>query len=199
MIYIGIGLLGFIVIHLFDLVSIKRIPFGVKPTVWVAGFAILIFSLVKLCLQSNTLATPAWLTWVGWFLLATSLTMITFALFVNLPFRRTYVDTGVGDKLIKTGLYALVRHPGVYWVTAFFFSLAFISKSSLMMIVAPIFAVVNIALVIFQDKFFLIRMFEDYDQYQRETPMLIPNRRSFKAFVNSLKRSKANTHPGEVV
>jgi protein-S-isoprenylcysteine O-methyltransferase Ste14 len=191
MIYIGIGIFGFIVIHLFDLVSLKRIPFGVKPAVWAAGFTILIFSLVKLCLQSNTLAIPAWLTGIGWFLLAISLIMISFALFINLPFRKTYVSTGVGDKLIKTGLYALVRHPGVYWVTAFFFSLAFISKSSPMLIAAPIFAILNIALVIFQDRYFFVRMFAGYDQYQRETPMLIPNRRSIKAFVNSLKRSRA--------
>jgi protein-S-isoprenylcysteine O-methyltransferase Ste14 len=191
MMYIGIGVFGFIVIHLFDLVSLKRIPFGVKPAVWTAGFAILIFSLVKLCLQSNTLAIPAWLTGVGWFLLAISLIMITFALFINLPFRKTYVNSGVGDRLIKTGLYALVRHPGVYWVTAFFFSLAFISKSSLMLIAAPIFAILNIALVIFQDRYFFVRMFAGYEQYQRETPMLIPNRQSIKAFVNSLKRSRA--------
>ena len=78
MIYIGTGVLGFIVIHLFDLVSLKRIPFGVKPIVWVAGFAILFFSLIKLCLQSNTLPIPVYLTWVGWLLLAISVTIIMF-------------------------------------------------------------------------------------------------------------------------
>jgi protein-S-isoprenylcysteine O-methyltransferase Ste14 len=190
MIYIGIGVIGFVVIHLFDLVSIKKIPFGVKPLTWVAGFAILFYSLYRLCLQSNTLPIPLWLTWVGWFLLGVSVLMITFALFINLPFRKTYVSTGVGDKLVKTGLYALVRHPGVYWVASFFFSLVFISKSSLMLIAAPIFVVLNTALVIFQDRYFFVRMFEGYEQYQRETPMFIPNQRSIKAFINSLKRSK---------
>jgi protein-S-isoprenylcysteine O-methyltransferase Ste14 len=178
---------------------LKRIPFGAKPIIWTIGLATLLFSLIKMCLQSNTLSIPVWLTGVGWFLLAISLAMITMALFVNLPFRKTYVDTGVGDKLIKTGLYALVRHPGVYWVTAFFLSLAFISKSSLMLIAAPIFSTLNIALVIFQDRYFFVRMFKGYEQYQQETPMLIPNRRSIRAFVNSLRHSKANTHPGEVV
>ena len=191
MIYIGIGIFGFIVIHLFDLVSIKRIPFGAKPVIWTAGFAILIFSLIKLSLQSNTLSIPVSLTWVGWFLLAFSLMMIAFALFINLPFRKTYVSTGVGDKLIKTGLYALVRHPGVYWVTSFFFSLVLISKSHLMLIAVPIFVVLNTALVIVQDKYFLPKMFEGYDKYQKETPMLVPNKRSMKACINSLKRREA--------
>jgi protein-S-isoprenylcysteine O-methyltransferase Ste14 len=190
MIYIGIGILGFIIIHLFDLVSLKRIPFGVKPLVWAAGFAILFFSLIKMCLESSTLPLPYSLVWVGWFLLAVSVMMITFALFINLPFRKTYVDTGVGDKLIKTGLYALVRHPGVYWVALFFFSLVFISRSYPMLIAAPIFVVLNTALVIVQDKYFFPKMFDGYDKYQQETPMLVPNRRSIKAFLNSLNRTK---------
>lgn len=191
MIYIGTGVLGFIVIHLFDLVSLKRIPFGAKPTIWVAGFAILILSLIKLCLQSNTLSIPVYLNWVGWFLLAVSVVMIMFALFINLPFRKTYISTGVGDKLIKTGLYALVRHPGVYWATFLFFSLVLISNSRLMLIAAPIFTVLNIALVIVQDKYLFPKMFKGYDKYQQETPMLVPNRRSVIAFINSLKQSNA--------
>lgn len=191
MIYIGIGVLGFIVIHLFDLVSLKRIPFGVKPIVWMAGFAILFLSLIKMCLQSNSLPLPDSMVWVGWLLLAVSLMMITFALFINLPFRKTYVNTGVGDKLIKTGLYALVRHPGIYWVALFFFSLVFISKSYIMLIAAPIFVFLNTALVIVQDKYFFPKMFTGYDEYQQETPMLVPNRRSIRAFISSLKRPKA--------
>jgi len=191
MIYIGIGILGFIVIHLFDLVSLKRIPFGVKPLVWTAGFAILFFALINMCLKSNTLPLPDSLTLVGWFLLTVSIMMITFALFINLPFRKTYVDSGVGDQLIKTGLYALVRHPGVYWVALFFFSLVFVSRSNLMLIAAPIFVVLNTALVIVQDKYFFTKMFKGYDKYQQETPMLVPNKRSIKAFINSLNRTRA--------
>jgi protein-S-isoprenylcysteine O-methyltransferase Ste14 len=193
MIYIGIGVFGFIIINLFDLVSLKRIPFGVKPLAWTAGFAILFFSLIKMCLESSTLPLPDALVWVGWFLLAVSVTMITLALFINLPFRKTYVDTGTGDKLIKTGLYALVRHPGVYWVALFFFSLVFISRSHIMLIAAPIFVILNTALVIVQDKYLFPKMFEGYDKYQQETPMLVPNRRSIKAFINSLNRTKVKS------
>jgi len=198
MIYVGIGILGFIVIHLFDLVSMKRIPFGVKPLVWTAGFAILFFSLIKMCLESNTLPLPDSMVWVGWSMLAVSVTMITFALFINLPFRKTYVEAGVGDKLIKTGLYALVRHPGVYWVALFFFSLVFISKSQLMLIAAPIFVVLNTTLVIVQDRYFFPKMFDGYDKYQKETPMLVPNRRSLKAFISSLSSNRSKCSSKEV-
>jgi len=190
MIYIGIGILGFIIIHLFDLVSIKKIPFGVKPVVWTGGFGILFFSLVKMCLLSESLPMPGWVIWLGWAMFAVSVVMITLALFVNLPFRKTYIEAGVGDKLIKSGLYALVRHPGVYWVALFFFSLVFISRSHIMLIAAPIFVVLNTALVVFQDKYFFPKMFKGYDEYQKETPMLVPNKQSIKAFAKSLKQRK---------
>jgi protein-S-isoprenylcysteine O-methyltransferase Ste14 len=189
MIYIIVGVVGFIVINFFDFVSVKKIAFGVKPLVWTAGFAVLIYSLVRLCLHSNGLNLPPWVTCIGWFLFAVSLLMITFALFINLPFRKTYISTGIGDKLIKTGLYALVRHPGIYWVASFMFSLVFISKSQLMLIAAPIFCIVNTVLVVLEDIYFFPKMFEGYDKYQKETPMLVPNRQSIKAFISSLKRS----------
>jgi len=191
MVYIGIGILGFVVIHLFDLVSIKKIPFGVKPIVWTAGFAITFFSLVRMCLLSDSLQIPDSLTWAGWAMFTVSAVMITLALFVNLPFRKTYIEAGVGDRLIKSGLYALVRHPGVYWVALFFFSLVFISKSHIMLIAAPIFVVLNTSLVVFQDLYFFPKMFEGYTEYQKETPMLVPNRQSIKAFIKSLKQRQA--------
>jgi protein-S-isoprenylcysteine O-methyltransferase Ste14 len=188
MIYIVIGVVGFFLIYLFDLVSLKRIPLGLKPFIWTVGCVMLLYSVIKMCFESNTLAISGWLSWVGWGLLSVSLLMITLALFVNLPFRKTYVDSGVGDKLVKTGLYALVRHPGVYWVASFFFSLVLISKSSLMLMAAPIFVFLNTVHVIIEDKYLFVKMFDGYDRYQKETPMLVPNRRSIKAFMSSLKK-----------
>ncbi len=158
-----------------------------KPIVWAGGFAILFFSLARMCLLSDSLQMPGWVAWMGWAMFAVSVVMITLALFVNLPFRKTYIEPGVGDKLVKSGLYALVRHPGIYWVALFFFSLVFISDSHIMLIAAPIFVVLNTSLVVFQDKYFFPRMFKGYDQYQKETPMLVPNRQSIKAFIKSLQ------------
>ena len=83
MIYLFVGIIGFLITHFFDLVSIKKTPYGAKPLIWTAGFAILIYSLVKLCLNSNTLALPSWVTWIGWLLLVFSLMMIIFALFIK--------------------------------------------------------------------------------------------------------------------
>lgn len=190
MIYIAIGTLGFLVIHFFDIVSLKRIP-GLKPGIWILGSGLLGYALTMACLQPDKLLLPMWSVWLGWGLLSISLFLLIYSLFINLPFRKTYVAAGVGDKLITTGLYALVRHPGVHWFILFMLSLILVSRSSLLLVASPIWILLDILLVVIQDKFFFSRMFDGYDAYRRETPMLLPNRRSINAFINSLKRARA--------
>lgn len=183
--YIAIGCLGFLLIHLFDIVSLKGWPVA-KPFTWVLGSSLLVYALAMVSIWSDKLSLPAWSTSLGWVLLTIPLLLLIYSLFINLPFRKTYIAAGVGDKLIKTGLYALVRHPGVHWFVLVMLALILLSKSSLLLVAAPIFIVLDIVLVIVQDKFFLGRMFSDYGSYRRETPMLVPNRQSMNTFINSL-------------
>lgn len=190
MVNIVLGALGFFVIHSCDVVSLKRIPVA-KPLVWILGSGLLVYSLIRICLTPSTLLLPIWSTWLGWALLSLSLFLFIYSLFINLPFRITYVFTGVGNKLITAGLYALVRHPGVHWFTLLMLSLILVSKSRLLLIAAPIFILLDVVLVVVQDRFFFVRMFKNYKSYQKETPMLVPNRRSINAFIQSLKQARA--------
>ena len=190
MLYIIIGAVGFVVVHIFDLVALKRIP-RLKPVIWCIGSALLIYSLVMICRYPVKIELPAWSAWLGWGMLAVSATLLIHSLFISLPFRKTYVDTGVGDKLVRTGLYALVRHPGILWFPLFMLSLIPISRSSLLLIAAPIFIALDIVLVVIQDKLIFGRMFSGYERYRKETPMLLPNRKSFGAFLRSLRQVKS--------
>ncbi len=190
MLYIIIGAIGFVVVHLFDLVALKRIP-RLKPVIWCIGSGLLVYSLVMICRYPVKIVLPAWSTWLGWGMLAVSASLLIHSLFISLPFRKTYVDTGVGDKLVKTGLYALVRHPGIMWFPLFMLSLIPISRSSLLLIAAPTFIALDIVLVVIQDRLIFGRMFHGYDSYRRETPMLLPNRKSFGAFLRSLRQVKS--------
>ena len=168
MVYIGIATIGFVVTHLFDIVSIKRIPAGLKPITWFVGSGLLAYSLLMLCLAPDKLPLRAWSFWLGCVLLAMSIIPLIYSLFINLPFRKTYIETGVGDKLIKTGMYTLVRHPGVIWFIPFMLSLILVSRSSLLLIAAPIFIFLDVVLVIMQDKFFFVRMFDGYKRTNRK-------------------------------
>jgi len=190
MTYIILGILGFLIIHFFDIVSLKRIP-GAKPCTWILGSGLLVYSVIMLCLSSDKLPLPPWATWLGWVLLSISILLLLYSLFFNLPFRKTYVAAGVGDKLVKTGLYALVRHPGVHWFILLMLSLVLISGSKLLLIASPTWILLDIMLVVIQDKFFLGRMFEEYDSYRRETPMLLPNKKSISACVRTINQTRA--------
>jgi hypothetical protein len=70
-------------------------------------------------------------------------------------------------------------------------SLIPISGASLLLIAAPTFIALDIVLVVIQDKLIFGRMFHGYDSYRRETPMLLPNRKSFGAFLRSLRQVKS--------
>ena len=184
--YIALGCLGFLIIHLFDIISMKRWP-AVKSITWILGTGLLAYALIWLSLHSDRLILPVWSAWLGWSLFLTSFPMLIYALFVNLPFHKTYVAAGVGDRLITTGLYALVRHPGVHWFSLALISLVLVSKSSGLLTAVPVFILMDVVLVIIQDKWFFTRMFRDYARYQQTTPMLIPNIASIKAFINSFE------------
>jgi protein-S-isoprenylcysteine O-methyltransferase Ste14 len=189
MIYVVLGGLGFLIIYLLDIVSIKRLR-GLKPLTLLIGNGLVIFSIIMVCLSPDKLALPAWTGWLGWSLLPIALFMLVYSLFINLPFGKTYLASGVGS-LITSGFYALVRHPGVHWFFLLMVALVLVSRASLLLIAAPIWVLLDVALVAIQDKYFFGKMFAGYDSYRRQTPMLIPNRRSLSAFINSLKQSGA--------
>ena len=184
-------MVGFLAAYLFDIVSIKKIP-RIKGLVWSIAVIAVIYSTCMVCLDPVNFSLPTWATVVGWVLLPTFIFFFIYSLFINLPFRRTYVNSGVGDRLITSGMYALVRHPGVYWFILLMLALVLVSKSSLVLIASPIFILLDILLVVIQDRFFFGRMFAEYDRYRKETPMLLPNVKSISAFINSLRQAGAH-------
>ncbi len=190
MIYILLSILAVIIVHFCDPIALKKLPY-LKPIVWVLGMGIIIFSAIMACLWPQKFTLPIWATWSGWILLVLAIFLLGYSLFVSLPFRKTYINTGIGDKLVTTGFYALTRHPGVLWMILLLMGLVLVSKSSLMLIAAPIFLFVDVIAVIVQDHFYFGRMFSGYENYRRNTPMLFPNNKSIRQFFLSLK----NTNP----
>ncbi len=189
MFYIVLGAAGFLVIHLFDLVALKRLPL-VKPITWGLGNALLVYGTIGVCLNGDTLPLPVWSTWLGWGLLAASLILLIHALFINLPFGKTYVNTGVGDRLVTTGLYALVRHPWLHFYVLVLLSLLLVSHSSLLLVAIPVWLALNLPLIVIQDRYVFGRMFPGYGEYRQRTPMLWPNIKSIKAFLGQFNVSQ---------
>ena len=187
-----LGVAGFIIIHLFDFVALKEMRL-VKPVIWTAGCVILSYAAFRSCLNPVRYSTPAWVHVCGWIMFPIALAFLTYTLFGSLPFKSTYLDKGVGSELVKTGLYGIVRHPGIYGFAGVMLSLFLLSTSKLMALAGLTWLTIDIILVIFQDIAVFGRMFPGYARYKKETPMLIPTWQSLARYASEFKLKDINT------
>lgn len=182
--YIFYGLIAFGAAILFDLVSLKRVSYG-KQAVEFFVVAVMIYSIAMLWRQGEKFASSFPTGLIGWPIFLIFASLFVYSVFIEVPFRATYVEPGHGEKLITTGTWALVRHPGVLWFTGGLFSLALISHSKMLLLAAPIWSFADVLYVSIQDKFFFQKFFRDYARYQRCTPMLVPTRESLKRCIQT--------------
>ncbi len=187
MIYLVIGASSFFLVFLFELVSLKRIPL-VKFFLWTLAGGLFIYAVIRLCLQPDKLSLPGFTIWLGFAMLPISLFFLIYALFVNLPFRRTYITTQSDTELITTGLYSLIRHPAVPALAMVLLSLILIFHSRLLAVATPIWILLDIILVVFEDRYILRRMFPGWEKYSGITPMLLPTKKSFHTFLRTFRK-----------
>jgi protein-S-isoprenylcysteine O-methyltransferase Ste14 len=135
------------------------------------------------------LQMPSLLSYAGRPFLIISAVLLAYSLFLEIPFRQTYAADGVGDRLVKTGTYALVRHPGVLWLALFLVSLILVSRSRLLLVATPLWLFMDVAYVWVQERFFFGRIFPGYQQYKKETPMLIPTPASIVRCWRSVRKT----------
>lgn len=180
MVYILIGILGFFVLFWFDPLAIRKVRL-LKPIVWVGGSSLLLYALLMVCIHSSRISLPGWLNLMGGVISLFFSVLIVYSLFVEIPLKKTYMKEGTPARVIKTGTYAFVRHPGVLWWFGFLTGLFLVTESKTLFIALPVWVCVDVIYVIIQDRVFFIKMFGDeYREYQSEVPMLLPNRESLK-------------------
>ena len=190
--YMLLGALGFPVFHLVDLAAIKRIAWA-KPAAWISGCALIVAGSI-LCISSGErFSIPLWTILTGWVIFAGSMMQLVHSLFVSLPLYKTYFKVGSSDELITSGLYAIVRHPGVYGLGLALFSLSAATRSKPMLEATLVWMVIDIVVVVIQDRYFFDQMFDGYARYREQTPMLIPNWRSLARYVTNFTLKNIDT------
>ena len=191
MVNILIGSVGFIITHLFDVVALSGIR-KIKPVIWLVGNGLIFYALVRLCLSVPNIGLPDWLAWIGWPLVLFGLYFQIAAITTDIPVKKTYMESGTGNHLIKTGFFAMARHPGVIFFIILTIGLTLVSDSLWMLIAVPVFGALDVLLVVIQDKYFFPKMFSGYEEYRKETPSIIPTINSIKACIKTIKRSTVN-------
>jgi protein-S-isoprenylcysteine O-methyltransferase Ste14 len=113
--------------------------------------------------------------------------LLIYTLFFALPFQKTYLKKQESPQLYKDGVYALCRHPGVLWFIGFYLFLGQALQLTQLHIAAVIFSLFNIFYVLFQDVWSFMKTFPDYGSYKKDTPFLLPNLRSIRRCLQTLK------------
>lgn len=103
-----------------------------------------------------------------------------YCLFFALPFEETYADQDSGNRVCRTGVYALCRHPGVLCFAAMYLLLGLAALPDKMILRGVLFSLLNLAYVCFQDRITFPRTFCDYEDYQKKVPFLIPTQNSVR-------------------
>ncbi len=186
MFFIILGIIGFFILFFFDLIALKRIRF-LKTIVWLVGNGLIVYSFNMIIRREPRFVMPGSLKYLGIILSIVFSLLLIYSLLIEIPFKKTYLERGAGKRLVTTGTYGLVRHPGVLWLILLLIGFFLFSGSKTLLIAIPVWGLMDTIYIIIQEKFFFIEQFGDaYIKYQEEVPMLIPNRASIKRCISTL-------------
>ena len=180
MLFIVLGFIAFVFLYIFDLNKI--VLFNNKINICFAlGCLLLAVSTVGVLLgNSYNFEVSISLQIFFGVLSIISLLLMLYALFLALPFSKTYVVLEKENAVVDTGMYALCRHPGVIWFFFFYLFLWLASGKMLIMWAGVAWTAMDIMHVYVQDRWLFPKALNGYDQYKSEVPFLIPDLASIK-------------------
>jgi len=187
MIYILMGILAFLLYIAYDINSVT-VKNNIINSFFFLGSFLIIAATAGIIIKS--FHDIKWdLGWMSIFEIFTLifLILLIYTLFFALPFSETYVKSNTTPKVYQDGIYALCRHPGVLWFMGFYFFLWLTLKIPLLLLARIIFSCCNLMYIVFQDRWTFTRVFEDYNDYKKLTPFIIPNFKSIKRCLQTLQ------------
>ncbi|HWR23535.1 MAG TPA: hypothetical protein VN366_08670 [Feifaniaceae bacterium] len=180
MTYVLLGVLSFVPFMLFD---VKKARGARYAFFWyLAGALMLFVSTAALMKQGFAAEREPWRDVFGVFA-AVWIAVYLYVLFGALPAKKAYGEEK-RPAVIKTGPYALCRHPGGWCFLLLYVCLYLFSGGYGMLLGAVLFPALNFFVIWVEDTYLFPRYIAGYADYKREVPFLLPNRRSIGAFLN---------------
>ncbi|MCK5761677.1 MAG: DUF1295 domain-containing protein [Candidatus Izimaplasma sp.] len=187
MIYLGLGILGFMLLLLFDICSLFKRNI-IKYFFAFSGFALIITSSFFIIQLNSQISFSYWVRIISLVISSLFLCLLIYSVFIEVG-RNTYQYKNK-NKLITTGTYALSRHPGVLWFLLVYLFGAIYFQNSFVLSAGIIWTVINIIYVSIQERFIFRRIFDDYGSYIKSTPMILPSSHSFEKCITTLNWRK---------
>ncbi|PKM61942.1 MAG: hypothetical protein CVU99_01145 [Firmicutes bacterium HGW-Firmicutes-4] len=187
MLFILMGLLAFILFVAYDINDVIFKNNVIRRFFFLGSF-LLIFATAGIIIEAFDVIIWNfwWMSIFGMFSLF-FLILLIYTLFFALPFNETYIISNGSPQVYRNGVYALCRHPGVLWFGGFYFFLWVALRIPMLLWAGLVFCVCNFLYIVFQDHWTFIRTFEDYNDYKKSTPFIIPNFESIKRCLLTLK------------
>ena len=174
-----LGTSGFLLLLLYDLLTLKKVSF--RFVVAFLGYGMQVTAVTIAVFSDNKLHVGGWVVWLGWLLLLSGVSWLVYSLYLFGPIRQTYWDEN-GPALTTEGPYAVCRHPGIYGYTVSLIGLTIITRSLTLLFCSIIWSLVNVGYIYLQDSYLFVQLFEGYKEYCKNTPMLIPTKKGVKRF-----------------
>lgn len=194
MLWIWPGCAAFLLFFLYDIASTTG-----RVRVFRAGFFVgcllLFLSTAGLVWQGAVLRRFGWTCLFVFGVLALFfLALLVYTLFFALPFGSTYLADGAAPAVCRRGMYALCRHPGVLWLAFLYLCLYLAMGTAALLVAFLLFTLLDIAYVVLQDRWSFPKQFPDYGDYRNSTPFLLPNGRSIRQCIQTLRRTGDGSH-----
>jgi len=185
MIFVLLGVISFLIMYLYDFYTLKN-KFILKLMFGITGFGMFIYATI-MTLQSKVIyELPIIVRIVSGVAFIVFLMLLIYSLFLELPFVKTYGKCNHKHELVDTGTYALCRHPGVIWFGFMFLFMFLTTGIKILVIAGLVWTICDIIYVFYQEKYIFKKLFPNYTDYIKSTPMLIPNKKSIKKFIMTL-------------
>ena len=178
-IFIAIGCLAFICFGIFDLNKIKYMHKTINSLV-ILGSLVITFSTVMIIISNYSMRISTLLQWILLLSAIFALFLMIYTIFFAVSFKKTYIETNKGNTVVNTGMYALCRHPGVFWFFLFYLFLGLAFSNKLLLIAGFVWTSIDVIYVYIQDRWIFPIILEDYHAYQKQVPFLLPNKTSLR-------------------
>ena len=183
MLYLGIGIIGFVFLLMFDISSLCK-KNHLKYVLGISGFLLILGSTVMIIVDfSHFLQIDGIYRVISLIIAILSLILLIYSVFIEVG-KSTY-EVNVEHSLVTSGTYALSRHPGVLWMLLLYIFGAIFFQNLLAIYAALVWTLVNIIYVSIQERFIFHKIFDNYDKYRKTTPMILPNYKSIERFITT--------------
>ncbi|MBN1335198.1 MAG: hypothetical protein JXB39_04500 [Deltaproteobacteria bacterium] len=161
---------------------------GWKPAGWATAALLHAWAV-----PAAALAPSAWLPGnlakaVGSMLAAVAAILLVWSFALEIPFASSWTRSAPGHRLVTTGTYALVRHPGVLWYALVLLGLLLATGSGTLLVGAPLWIAIDVVYVAWEESVVFPSQFPDYARYRNTTPMLVPTPASLGRAIRTLGR-----------